>query len=102
MINVLQGLARDNQEQSKEIGLAISLVKFCKKNGIDSKEIGRKKWLFSTSQRGAHASANLYSLIETAKANDIEPYEYMKKILTELPNIKSVKDVENLLPWNCQ
>ena len=63
--------------------------------------VGRKNWLFSASQKGATSSANLYSLIETAKANGLEPYAYLKKIFTGLPNAKSVDDIENCLPWNC-
>ena len=62
--------------------------------------IGRKNWLFSASQKGAVASANLYSLIETAKANGLEPYAYLKKIFTELPNAKTLEQIENLLPWH--
>ena len=62
--------------------------------------IGRKNWLFSKSQAGAKASANLYSLIETAKANDLNVYEYFRFIFKELPNVQSVEDVEALLPWN--
>ena len=68
-------------------------------NAIRPFVIGRKNWLFSASQRGAHASANLYSLIETAKANQLEPYAYLKKVFTDLPNAKSLNDVEALLPW---
>ena len=68
-------------------------------NAIRPFVIGRKNWLFSSSQSGAHASANLYSLIETAKANNLNPYEYLKRIFTKLPNIQSAEDIENLLPW---
>ncbi|WP_284285264.1 transposase domain-containing protein, partial [Marinibactrum halimedae] len=46
------------------------------------------------------ASANLYSLIETAKANGLNPYEYLQSIFKELPNAKDVEQVEALLPWN--
>ena len=62
--------------------------------------IGRKNWLFSASQAGAHASANLYSLIETAKANNLEPYAYLKKIFTLLPQAQSLDDIDALLPWS--
>ncbi len=62
--------------------------------------IGRKNWLFSNSQAGAKASANLYSLIETAKANGLEPYAYLKTVFTQLPNAESLEDVDALLPWN--
>ncbi len=60
--------------------------------------IGRKNWLFCDSVAGANASANLYSLIETAKANGIEPYAYLKMLFTELPKAGTVEDVEALLP----
>lgn len=64
--------------------------------------IGRKNWLFSKSQAGAKASANLYSVIETAKANHLNIYDYLTLIFKELPNAQSVEDVEKLLPWNVQ
>ena len=47
---------------------------------------------------GAEASANLYSLIETAKANGIEPYAYLRTVFTELPQATSVEEIEALLP----
>ncbi len=64
--------------------------------------IGRKNWLFCKSQTGAKASANLYSVIETAKANHLNFYDYLTLIFKELPNAQSVEDVENLFPWNVQ
>jgi len=69
-------------------------------NAIRPFAVGRKNWLFANSQAGAKASANLYSLIQTAKANDLNPYEYLKQIFLTLPNANSVEDVEKLLPWN--
>jgi transposase len=69
-------------------------------NAIRPFVIGRKNWLFSASQRGATSSANLYSLIETAKANDVEPYAYLKKIFADLPNTKTLEEIEKCLPWN--
>jgi transposase len=68
-------------------------------NSIRPFVIGRKNWLFSNSQAGAHASANLYSLIETAKANNLNPYDYLKRIFKALPSAQSVDDIDNLLPW---
>ena len=56
--------------------------------------------LFSTSVDGANASANLYSLVETAKANGLEPYTYLKMVLTDLPAAKTVENIERLLPFN--
>ncbi len=49
---------------------------------------------------GAHASAVIYSLTETAKANDVEPYAWLCCVLHDLPAAKTVEDVEALLPWN--
>jgi len=64
--------------------------------------IGRKNWLFSHSQQGAKASANLYSLIETAKANDLNPEHYLTHIYQRLPQATTVEHIETLLPWNIQ
>ncbi|WP_049721473.1 IS66 family transposase [Gilvimarinus polysaccharolyticus] len=69
-------------------------------NAIRPFTVGRKNWLFSNSQAGANASANLYSLIETAKANGLNPYDYLKVVFKELPNAQSVESIEALLPWN--
>lgn len=69
-------------------------------NAIRPFVIGRKNWLFSASQRGATSSANLYSLIETAKANGLEPYAYLRRVFADLPIAQTVEEVEALLPWN--
>ena len=61
--------------------------------------IGRNNWKFADSQAGARASANLYSLVHTAKANGLEPYAYLKHLFTELPKAQSVEDIEALLPY---
>ena len=71
-------------------------------NAIRPFVIGRKNWMFSVSPKGASASANLYSLIETAKANGLEPFAYLFKVFNELPNATSAAEVEALLPWNCK
>jgi hypothetical protein len=67
-------------------------------NAIRPFVIGRKNWLFSDSVRGVNASANLYSLIETAKANGLEPYAYLRRVFTELPKAETVEAIEALLP----
>ena len=56
--------------------------------------------MFSAEAAGAHASAGLYSLVETAKANQLSPYSYLSLIFKELPNAKTQEDFENLLPYN--
>ncbi|WPE25195.1 IS66 family transposase ISPsy5 [Pseudomonas hunanensis] len=63
--------------------------------------IGRKAWLFSDTPKGAVASAQIYSLVETAKANSQEPYAWLRHVLERLPHAQSVADYEALLPWNC-
>jgi transposase len=69
-------------------------------NAIRPFVVGRKNWLFSDSVRGVKASANLYSLIETAKANGLEPYAYLRHLFAELPKAQTVDDIEALLPVN--
>ena len=70
-------------------------------NAIRPFAVGRKNWLFNTTPRGATASARLYSLIETAKANGLDPYFYLRLVFTELPKAQTLEDVERLLPWHC-
>ena len=67
-------------------------------NAIRPFVVGRKNWLFSNSVKGVKASANLYSLIETAKANGLEPYAYLRYLFTELPKAQTLEDIEALLP----
>lgn len=65
--------------------------------------IGRKNWIFNQTPRGADASAVLYSLVQTAKANNLEPFAYLKYLLTELPQLGRHYEIEALdqfLPWN--
>ena len=69
-------------------------------NAIRPFVIGRKNWLFSDTPAGAHASARIYSLVETAKANGHEPHSYLCRVLRDLPAAKTVEDIEALLPWN--
>ncbi len=61
--------------------------------------IGRKSLLFCDSVAGAKASTSLYSLIETAKANGVEPYRYLRTVFTELSKANSLEDIEALLPF---
>jgi transposase len=68
-------------------------------NAIRPFVVGRKNWLFSVSVEGANSSANLYSLIETAKANGIEPYKYLCDVFTRLPQAGTLEQMEALLPW---
>ena len=72
-------------------------------NAIRPFVIGRKNWLFSDTVKGAKSSAIIYSLIETAKANNIEPYTYLNLILTNMQYIGrpfSNEDLESFMPWS--
>ena len=69
-------------------------------NAIRPFVVGRKAWLFSDTPKGAWASSVHYSLIETAKANQLEPYAYLVYVLKELPYADTVEKIEALLPWN--
>ena len=62
--------------------------------------IGRKNWLFSNTARGAQASAILYSIIETAKANGLITFDYLNRLFEELPKRNTEDDISDLLPWN--
>jgi len=67
-------------------------------NAIRPFVVGRKNWLFSGSPRGAHASAMIYSLIETAKANSLEPYWYLRYLFEKLPEAMTTEDFTALTP----
>lgn len=68
-------------------------------NAIRPFVIGRKNWLTAGSPRGASASAFLYTLVETAKANGLEPYFYLRYLFLRFPSCPS-EDQKTLLPWN--
>ena len=68
-------------------------------NAIRPFVIGRKNWLFSGSPSGAHASAGIYSLIETAKANGHEPYHYLCYVFEKLPLCRTLDEIRALLPY---
>ena len=72
-------------------------------NAIRPFVMGRKAWLFADTPAGATASARLYSLIETAKANGLEPHAYLARVFEELPPAIADDDddaITRLLPWN--
>ena len=67
-------------------------------NAIRPFVVGRKGWLFSGSPRGAQASATLYSLVESAKANGLEPRAYLTFLLERLPAAHTPAAIDALLP----
>ena len=71
-------------------------------NAIRPFTLGRKNWLFCDTPKGAEASAIVYSLVESAKANGIEPFAYLQHVLLQLPYLgktHSHQELESLMPW---
>lgn len=71
-------------------------------NAIRPFAVGRKNWLFSDTAKGAESSAIVYTLVETAKANGLDPHAYILRLLEELPYLgrnPSQDDLDMLLPW---
>ena len=64
--------------------------------------MGRKSWLFSTSPKGAKASAIIYSIVETAKENNLDPLKYLTYVLEQLPlmDLTDEAALESLMPWS--
>jgi transposase len=69
-------------------------------NSIRPFAIGRKNWLFAGSPTGARASAILYSLVETSKANGLEPYRYLRFLFERLPYATTTEDYRKLTPMH--
>ena len=69
-------------------------------NAIRPFAVGRRNWLFADTPRGAKASATVYSLIETAKANGLEPFASIHHVLQHIGGASTVEEIEALLPWN--
>jgi len=69
-------------------------------NAIRPFVLGRKNWLFSKSPKGAESSCGIYSLIESAKQNGLEPLKYLRKLFEKAPFALTPDDWEKLLPWN--
>ena len=70
-------------------------------NAIRGIAMGRRNWLFAGSESGGQRAALMYSLIETAKMNSLNPFAYLRDILERLPTARS-RDLDALLPWNWQ
>jgi transposase len=71
-------------------------------NAVRPFALGRKNWLFADTVAGAEASANLYSIVETAKANGLAPWAYLQHVFTKLPRARTLEDVDALLPDRVQ
>lgn len=84
-----------------------SLTNNLTEQGCKSFVIGRKNWLFSDQPIGAHTSAIIYSLVETAKLNGVNPYYYLRYVLEKMSSLPSLENLdepvlEDLMPWSSQ
>jgi transposase len=68
-------------------------------NAIRPFALGRRNWLFADTVSGARASAHMYSLVQTARANELEPHAYLRRLFAELPAAQTVEQIEALLPF---
>lgn len=81
----------------------ISISNNLAENSIRPFTVGRRNWLFSGCPEGAAASAAVYSIVETSKANGLNPYEYLRYIFKYLPGVRFKEEpefLEDFLPWN--
>ena len=62
--------------------------------------VARKNFMFCDTTAGARASALIYSILESAKANKHNPLHYMTSVLAQTLNATTIEDVKVLLPWN--
>jgi transposase len=69
-------------------------------NAIRPFVVGRKNWLFNKSPEGADSSCGMYSLIQTAKRNGLNPFKYLNTLFEKAPLVSSPDDWVKLLPWN--
>ena len=74
-------------------------------NAIRPFVVGRKNWLFCDTPKGAESSAIVYTMVETAKANGLDPFDYLSLLLDEIRYLgrnPSNAILESLLPWSSQ
>ena len=67
--------------------------------------VGRKNWLFCDTPKGAQATAIVYTMVETAKANGLDPFGYLNLFLNEIRYLGKTPPnavLENFLPWSAQ
>lgn len=94
-----------NQEENLRLYLEDGRIEISNnraENSIRPFCVGRRNWLFSNTVKGAEASAAIYSLVETAKLNNLKPYDYFEYLLTVLTeiDINDDKELEKIMPWS--
>lgn len=78
----------------------LSIDNNCVENSVRPFAVGRKNWLLNDTVEGAIAAAILFSILETAKANGLEPYWYTRVLLEKLPELKTKEDFMSYIPQN--
>lgn len=72
-------------------------------NSIRPFTVGRKNWLFSDTPKGAEASAVVYTMVEMARAHNLNIFKYLNYLLEKLPSTKMTDDdFAKLVPWNSE
>ena len=94
-----------NQEEKLRVYLEDGRIEISNnraENAIRPFCVGRRNWLFTNTVQGAQTSAALYSLIETAKLNNLNPYEYFNYLLSSLTeiDINDEEALDNYMPWS--
>ena len=85
--------------RGREIDAYIEIDNNAAERAMRGIALGRKNWMFAGSDKGGHTAANIYSLIETAKINNINPWRYLEKVFDVIQDYNSNK-LQELLPWN--
>ena len=99
---VLYSINQKKQLNNVLLDSRIELTNNLAERAIKPFVVGRKNWLFSDTDKGADASARCYSIIESAKANNLNVFGYLTHLLTELPNLgmePTTEQLDELLPW---
>ena len=97
---------KDEDKNIMHIRMLILICELASERALRNFTIGRKNWMTINTVRGAQASAVIYSITETAHANNLNAYYYIKYLLTELPQLMDENgDIEQsmlepLMPWS--
>ena len=78
----------------------LAIIEYLSYLRLSKRSYNRKAWLFADTPRGATASAMYYTLIESARANGIDPFKYILHLCKHIAQATTVEDIEALLPWN--
>ena len=88
-----------NQERfNGDLNFTLAIIKYFSYFLLSKRFDNKKNWLYSASPKGAHASAFMYSLVESAKANELEPKAYLQALFERYPFAKTQEERRQLLP----